>query len=330
MRRALAMLALGLLTACGQEGEPGPAARLALPGAGEAPTRTATAQRETVPLWREVPSTVRSLNHIQVSSEITARVLRVHAETGQRVRKGDLLAELDPSSLLAAREAALAAVDLARAEEDRVRRLHEQNVVSDRELDAARTALRRAEADLRLAETNLAKARVVAPVDAVVEGREVGPGDLAVPGRPLYLLYDPGELCHEAHVPVGDREFVAMGTVLPWTLGDQEGEGPVSEVAPSSDPRSRTVRIRVPLPPELEVNGEAPTPGAFGTLRYRVGEREEITVAAAAVFRVGQLEMVLVRGPAGWERRAVRTGARRNGSIEILSGLEGDEVVGLP
>lgn len=329
MKKALSVLALGL-AACGSGEGPGPAARPPLPGLQEAPARTATARREVVPLWREVPSTVRSLNHIQVSSEITARVLRVHAETGQRVHKGDLLAELDPSSLLAAREAALAALDLARAEEERARRLHEQKVVSDRELDAARTALRRAEADLRLAETNLAKARIVAPVDAVVEGREVGPGDLAVPGRPLYLLYDPRELCHEAHVPVGDREFVALGTVLPWRLGDQEGEGPVSEVAPSSDPRSRTVRIRVPLPPGLKVNGEEPAPGTFGTLRYRVGEREQISVPVEAVQRVGELEMVLVREDGGWERRMVRTGAREGDRVEILSGLEGGEEVGLP
>lgn len=316
---------------CAPEDPLGPEAAGAIaPRAEAAPARATPARRETVPIWREISATVRSLDHVQASAETVGRLLAIHADVGNRVEAGQLLAEIDPSALRTECDAAASSLELARSEAERVTRLRDQSIAPQQEWDRAQTVLRQAEAQLRLAEIALAKTRILAPVAAVVEARLVGPGDLAVPGTPLFRLYDPDRVCLEAQLPVGDREYAALGVELTWSLGVAAGQSRVSEVAPSSDPRSRTVRIRVPLDPGLRIQGEAPAPGDFGVLRYRVGEREQIVVPAAALFRVGQVEMVRVREERGWVRRAVRSGARRGELIEILSGLAGGEEVGLP
>ncbi|RMH05491.1 MAG: efflux RND transporter periplasmic adaptor subunit [Planctomycetota bacterium] len=322
------LLASALLGACGPDApEAGPApAGLERPSP---PAATGSAVLCDLPVERELAATVRSLDHIQAAAEVQGRVLRIHADVGDRVRAGQLLAELDDQPLRAAVDAAEAAVELARVEADRVRRLRDERVAPEREWDRAQTALRQAEAQLEMARIRLGKARVLAPVDAVVEARLVGPGDLAVPGAPLFRLYDPARICLEARLPVGDREHVGLGTELEWAIGDRSGRAAVSEVAPSADPRSRTIRIRVPLTGAGE-EGFEPAPGDFGTLRYTVGLRSLVCVPAAAVRRVGQVEMVLVRSGRGWERRAVRTGRRLGEQVEILSGLAGGEEVGLP
>ncbi len=294
------------------------------------PASTVRAIRRKVPVYREVAATVRSLDHIQVSAEIRGRVLRVHADVGDQVKKGQILAELDPETLRAAREEAAAGVELAAAEAERVRRLRDEKVAPEREWDRAQTNLRQARARLQLAEIDLAKARVQAPVDGIVEARLVGPGDLAVPGKPLYSIYDPSRVCLQTRLPVGDREHAELGARLQWVLDSVEGSGPVSEVAPSADPRSRTLRIRVPLAPDLLIRGERPAPGDFGTLRYQIGEREEVSVPRAAVFHVGQVETVLVEEGGRWVRRAVRTGTVHGDQVEILAGLKGGEEIGLP
>ena len=322
---ALAAAACGPGPEGNGKGGPPPAAR----AGAAAPASSTTAERLVVPVWREIAATVRSLEHIQASAETAGRVLRIHFDVGDHVRAGELLAELDASALEATRTAALAAVELAQAEADRVRRLRDEKVAPEREWDRAQTSLRQAEARLELAEIQLAKAKVLAPADAVVEARLVGPGDLAVPGTPLFELYDPRQVCLEAQLPVGDRDYAGLGAALAWNLGAADGQSRVSEVSPSSDPRSRTVRIRVPLG-GLGAAGDPPAPGDFGTLRYQVGERDRIAVPAAAVFRVGQVEMVLVKEARGWVRRAVRTGASRDGEVEVLSGLSGGEEIGLP
>ena len=294
-----------------------------------APARSEPALRESVPIRREVPASVRSLDHIRVSAESAGRVLAVHADVGDRVAAGQLLAELDPSLQIASRDAASAALDLAQAEADRMRRLRDEHVASEQEYDRALTNLKRAQAELEAAETALARARVVSPVDGIVEQRLVGAGDLAVAGTPLFSLYDPARLCLEAHLPVSDRSHAVLGTELGYQVEDHAGTSPVSEVAPSSDPRSRTIRIRVPLPGAVLDRGEL-SPGVYGTLAYVVGSRDRVSVPAEALFRVGQVEMVRVRTDGGWVRRAVRTGATRDGRTEILAGLSGGEVVGLP
>lgn len=283
------------------------------------------ARRAVVPVYRDIAASVRSLDHILLAAESTGRVLRLQADVGDLVSEGDLLAELDDSSLLAACETARAGLELSRAEADRISRLRETRVASEREWDLAQTQLRQAKARLQLAEIALSKTKVLAPVSGVIEERRVGAGDLAVPGTPLFRLYDPTRICLEARLPVSDRGHASLGAQLSWELFNETGVGAVSEVAPSSDSSSRTIRIRIPLPEELRLNGALPAPGTFGTIRYQVGSREQILVPSRAIFKVGQVEMVQVFDGESWVRKSVRTGSVSGNQVEILAGLSGSE-----
>jgi len=72
-------------------------------------------------------------------------------------------------------------------------------------------------------------------------------------------------------------------------------------------------------------------PGMFGRLRLPAGRREVVALPAAAIVRVGQLETVEVHQDGRWVRRLVTTGQPlAGGGVEILSGLEGGEEVGIP
>lgn len=296
-------------------------------GAEAAPASTWTTVIESVARTREVPATVRSLDHIAVAAEVEGRVLQVHAELGDRVAAGQKLATLDPSALRLRVEAAQAALDLAVAERGRVDRLLAERVASEREADAAASAEKQARAHLELAQSALAKAVVVSPVDAIVEARQVSPGDLAVPGKALFALYDPARLVLEAQIPLDDRAPVVVGGVLEFELHDLQAQAPVLEIAPTSDPRSRTLRVRLSLA-EFEASTRL-VPGAFGLLRYPAGEQARMLVPQAAVKRVGQLELVLAQDSAGqWRRRAVRTGARLGDDVEVLAGLDAGDVIG--
>ncbi len=285
--------------------------------------------KQTVPVIREIAATVRSLDHIKVSAESTGRILRIHAEVGDRVEAGQLLAELDDSTLQVAREASAAALELATAEAQRVKRLFDNKVVPEREWDRAQTSLRQAEAQLHMREIALAKTKVHASSAGVLEARLVGAGDLAVIGTPLFQLYDPARICLEAQLPVSDSAHAEIGTNLEWSLSISNGRGAVSEVSPSSNASSRTVRIRVALIETPLVGDRAPAPGTFGTLRYQVGEREQLSIPNDSIFRIGQVDMVSVREERGWVRRAVVLGLKRGEQTEIMSGLRGGEEVAI-
>lgn len=326
MPHLAAAVALMAMPACGEDESAGIPADSGTGSSVVAPPSSSIAARETAPVWREVTASVVSLNHIVVAAEVAGRVMSVHAEAGDRLESGSLLAEQDETALLAARNAAAATLELAQGEAERTRRLFEERVASQRDLDEAATELRRAAAEVELADTALAQARVLSPADAIVEARYVGPGDLAHPGTPLFALYDPSRMALELSLPEGDRRYAALGTELPWEIQRQSGLGMVSEVAPSADPRSRTVRVRIAL--DRAIAAGLP-PGSFGTVRYAIGQREAVLIPPSAVRRVGQLETVDVLDKAGvWRRRHVRTGRSIDGRVEILSGLDGGETVG--
>jgi multidrug efflux pump subunit AcrA (membrane-fusion protein) len=102
--------------------------------------------------------------------------------------------------------------------------------------------------------------------------------------------------------------------------------GTVGEILPSADPQSRTFEVRVNFDPVAGVH-----PGMFGRLLVPIGDREVVRVPAAAIDRTGQLETVLVQSDGIWTRRLVTTGAvLADGFLEVLSGLEGGETIGLP
>lgn len=331
---ALAVAALGGLCAvsCGPAQGPGPEAdpnASFLTPAEAAPTVTAATAVSEAQLWREVPATVRSLDHISVAAEVNGRLLQVHAEVGERVLKGQPLATLDDSVLTSMHASAKAELELASSEMDRVQRLVDAAVASQRELDAAKSAFKRAVAALEVAQTDLQRAVVRAPVNGIVEERLNGPGDLAFPGKPLYSLYDPTRLVLDVQIPIDDRHAVALGTELPWTIGNHSATSKVMEIAPSSDPRSRTLRVRLELGSQPDEFLATLAPGTFGVLRYSAGQRPFVSIPVAALRQVGQVQMVLVQDEhQQWRRRAVRTGQQREDQIEILAGLVGGETIG--
>jgi RND family efflux transporter MFP subunit len=279
-----------------------------------APPATAVAVRGRVPVVEEAVGTVRSRRRVAVAAQLTARVVSVGAEVGDRVAAGALLVALDDSDF-AARFAR------AKAQYERVKGFLARRAATPEQMEAA-------EAEYRQASAAIEHTRIAAPIDGVVAERHVEPGDLAAPGRPLLVVLDPSALRLEARVREGligrvvrdarlEVELPAAGAVVPGT---------VAEVLPSADPQSRTFEVRVNLDP-----GPGIHPGMFGRLRLPVGEREVVRVPAAAVVRTGQLETVLVETDGVWQRRLVTTGVTAaDGWVEVLSGLGGGETVGLP
>ena len=309
VRLALVLAALGGALACGGgEGDVvGPVAEPA------APSATAMAERVTRPVLEEAVGTVTSRLRVVVAAQTSGRILAVAPRAGEAVDRGAPLVTIEGSE----QEARFTA---ARAHFERVRRFLAKRAATPAELEVA-------EADYLQAKAAVEHTRVVSPMAGVVAERQVEPGDLAWPGRPLLVLLDPRALRLEALVREGLIDAVRPGAAVELALPAAGGRlrGTVTEVLPAADPQSRTFTVRV----DFEA-GPTVRPGMFGRLRLPVGERTLVRVPAAAVRRVGQLETVLVRDGERWTRRLVSTGPRfEDGTIEILAGLAGGETIGV-
>ncbi|HEX9733770.1 MAG TPA: efflux RND transporter periplasmic adaptor subunit [Thermoanaerobaculia bacterium] len=292
-----------------------------------------------------------------VSPRITGRVHRVRAVLGQDVRAGDTLAEIDSIELGRAKAELLQArarQDLARTSYERERRLFEEGIVSDQEVQVAEAERREATAVLRTAEETLhlygldqrqvdalryddPKASVYplqAPFAGTIVERHATLGELVTPERNLFTLAGLERVWIWIDVYQRDLGRVHLGDGVRARIDaypDAVFVGEVSYLSSQVDADTRTVRARIDVPnPERRLR-----PGMFVQVELSDPHVEEgqtprsPVVPESAIQRDGDASFVFVAaGPNRFARREILTGRRSGGWVELLEGPEiGAEVV---
>lgn len=181
-----------------------------------------------------------------VSAETAGRVVARPVERGARVSRGDLLCRLAVDD----REAALAQAqaDLQRAvlEQRGALELRDRELLSQIRIAQVEAELAAAQARLRRAELDLARTRIEAPFDGVVETLHLDVGDRAGVGSPCATLLDLDPLLLTADVAERDIDLIALGSeVTARTSTDQRLRGRVSFVGRRSDPATRTYPVEI-------------------------------------------------------------------------------------
>jgi len=223
--------------------------------------------------WPEFTGEVRARIEARLGFRVGGKLIRRHVDVGQRVRAGQLLAELDATDLGLASQAGEAQVaaaktqrDLAAAELRRFEDLQAKGFVSAAEIDRRRAQLEAAEAILRQARAQAAVqgnqaryARLLADADGVVLALEAEVGQVMAAGAPVVRLARDGARDVHFFVPEDRIQHVVSGqqaSVRLWTsteASSQPLEGSVREVAASADPATRTYAVRVALPAQARV-----------------------------------------------------------------------------
>ncbi len=207
----------------------------------------------------EVRARVESRLGFRVGGKITQR----QAELGQRVKAGQVLAQLDPQDYRLAADASRAQVaaattnrDLAAADFKRYSELKAQNFISGAELERRESALKAAQAQLDQAKAQLAAqgnqatyTTLLADVSGVVTAVEAEPGQVVSAGTPVVRIAQDGPRDVVFSVPEDKVAALRLGspvTVRAWA-NDQVLQGSVREVAASADPVTRTFAVKVGL-----------------------------------------------------------------------------------
>jgi RND family efflux transporter MFP subunit len=317
---AAATVCLVALTSCSKHSPPaGPQVKL--------PTVTVT----TTPVGQtrheateEVVGTVRAQLRTVVEAKVSGRIEQLPVVAGQRVARGDLLVQLDAREIRARLDQAVAMRDQADGDLQRFSSLLKQEAVTRAEFDGVQARQRVAQATVTEAETLLAYTLIVAPFDGIITRKLADLGDLAAPGKPLLELEDPNRLRLEINVPEALLDRVRQGASLPVRIASLEKalQGTVTEIAPSSDPGSRTFLAKIDLPDHPGLRA-----GQFGRAAIAVGHFAALRVPASAVVHRGQMELLFVVQNNQARLRLVRTGKHLGNEVEIVSGIEINEIV---
>lgn len=211
----------------------------------------------------EFAGEVRPRIESRLGFRVAGKIVRRQAEVGQRVRPGQVLAQVDAQDYRLAADAARAQVaaaqtnrDLAAADFKRYAALRDQNFISGAELERRDTALKAAQAQLQQAQAQLAaqanQARytdLVADVAGVVTAVEAEPGQVVAAGAPVVRIAQDGPRDVVFAVPEDKVAAIRPGSdvaVRLWANG-HAFDGKVREVAASADPVTRTYAVKVGL-----------------------------------------------------------------------------------
>lgn len=286
------------------------------------PVRVAAVTNRARTANEEVVGTVRPKLQAIIEAKVSGRIETLAVAPGQRVKAGDLLAQLDAREIQAKVDQARAVRDQAASELERARKLFEQKITSQAEFDAVQSRERVAAGAATEAETALGYTKIVAPFDGVVTRKLADVGDLAAPGKPIVEMEDPDALRFDAGVPEALIGDVKIGDKLAVRVSSLTADlqGVVVEMAPAADATSRTYLVKLDLPPT-----EGLRSGQFGRVIVPTGKTDAVWVPASAVVVRGQMETVFVAVNQHAQLRLVRTGKRTQNEVELLAGISAGE-----
>ena len=217
----------------------------------------------------EFAGEVRARTELRLGFRVAGKILHRPAEIGQRVKRGDLLAQLDPQDLRLATQAAQAQVtqaqtsrDLAVNELQRAQSLKEQNFISGVEgdrrqatLNAAQAQVAQVQAQLKAQSNQSGYSDLVAPMAGTITAVEAEPGQVVAVGAPIVRIAQDGPLDVWFSVPESSIAAIGVGSaaqVRVWSTGAVY-QGSVREKGALADPVTRTFQIKLALEPDVRL-----------------------------------------------------------------------------
>jgi membrane fusion protein (multidrug efflux system) len=276
---------------------------------------------------------LRSRQSVMLRPEVSGRITQINFRDGERVRRGQLLVQLDDQLPVAQVQQARAELSIARANHKRNQELVAQNFISQRSVDESAANLQVSEAKLSLAEATAARLRIVAPFDGIAGIRSVNVGDYLKDGADIVNLEDLDAVYIDFRLPERFQTKVRPGQVALVQADAAPGRkwnAVVQAIDPLVDANGRSVGIRGCIDNrQMELR-----PGMFARVTAVFGERDNaLVVPEEALVPQGGRQFVfrLVDGPDQDSKTAqrveVKVGIRRPGRVEVTEGLQAGDVV---
>jgi RND family efflux transporter MFP subunit len=289
---------------------------------------------------REYPGRVRSAQEIKLSFEVPGRIIELHAQEGQAVAAGALVAALDPRDYEATRDRDRARRNESRADYQRNQTLYERDAISLRDLEVVRRQFEVSEANLKQSEKALSDTRLYAPYDGTIAGRLAENHENVAAKQAIVIFHDDSVLEIKASFPeteylrirdlggVEDMTRSLSPTVEVSAAAGQMIEAWVKELRNTADPVTRTYEVTLGFTAPA---GLAITSGMTATVIITLQGAADSTLipVAAVVAGEGNQSTVWVydEGSGTVSSRAVTVGQMTGDEIEILDGLKDGEKI---
>jgi membrane fusion protein (multidrug efflux system) len=274
---------------------------------------------------------VAAVRGVAVSNEAPGVVTAIHFESGQTVKAGQILVELDTSVERAQLESLEARRDLAEVGADRSRRLAKSEFVAKAQLDGDEAQLKTSKADWDALKAQIERKTVRAPFGGRLGMRTVNLGQYLNPGTAVTMLESLGSVYVDFNLPQQQLPSVKVGEPVRITLAGsgEQLQGAIGAIDPTVDAISRTIKLRASVPNKQDKL----RPGMFVNVAVVQMQRNKvITAPLTAIVHASYGDSVFVveekEGHKVARQQFVRLGSARGDFVAIADGVKpGQELV---
>jgi len=278
----------------------------------------------------EALGTLRANEGVDLTSSVTEIVTKISFQDNQRVKKGDVLVEMDAAEELAELEEQKSFTSEAQRQVNRLSPLVKKGAASASILDENRRELEGARARVNAIQSRIDQRIVKAPFDGVLGLRNISVGALAQPGSMITTIDDDSVMKLDFSVPE-----IFLSTLKPEVVieakteayPDKVFEGHIAFVDSRIDPVTRSIEARALID---NTNGLL-KPGLLMQVELQKNPRKALLIPEESLISNGPDNFVFVvkeaDGQNTAERRKVEIGTRQYGEAEITHGLKGGEKI---
>ena len=301
---------------------------------------TMVVKPEEAPVYLNAVGSVTAVRQVVLTPEVDGLVTGIKFDSGDSVKAGDLLVQLNDAPERADREAAQAKVELADRQLARAQRLVGTGAMSQDVLDQRRSDHDQAAAAVSQLDARIAQKRIRAPFDGELGLRKINLGQHLNPGDAIATLTDLSRVYVEFAVPQQDLNEFAPGATVSVTTDGWPGrtftgkvnaiEPQVNAIEPQVDVNTRNVTVQALLPnPD-----EALRPGMYVNVALALPPEHDalmVPVTAIQTSAAGE-DVIVVRGASSdgggtADIVPVVTGRRVGDRVVVTSGLHADDIV---
>lgn len=320
----LFLLALPKLHLFRSKDEPGPVTNSAQ---SRLPVEAVVLKPERLDNKLVITGSVLPNESLEIKSEISGKISRIYFKEGKRVKKGDLLVEINDDELEAQLTKERHNKKLNEDNEFRQRKLLEKDAISQEEYDNALNRLNVTNADIKLLEAQWAKTKIRAPFDGTIGLRFVSEGAFINSSTVIATLYNLSPAKIEFAVPGRYSTQVQPGKKILFTIENDARvlQGDVYAIEPQIDANTRTLKVRA----LADNTGNLLLPGQFVRVELilQTIDNAILVPSEAVVPELNGHKVYLAKAGKASETR-VEIGLRTDRSVEIVSGLNsGDTLI---
>lgn len=290
------------------------------------PVEVTSVARRPIARFIETNGALEAENEVDIVARVSAPIVALQVEEGQRVRKGQLLAKLDDRELQARADISRVTLGESQVAYARAQELQKESLISAETFEQARATFESAEAQLANDQIQLDYTEIRAPFTGWIVERYVDLAQQVSPGEALFRISDFDPLLVPIQIP--ERELARLKVDQPAyvtveAFPDARFAASVLRMSPVVDASTGTIKVTLAVDADERLR-----PGMFADVYVETDRRDGALVIPKAALALDSMDdAVYVAGDGVAERRVVKLGFQEGDRVEVLEGLRPDERV---